>query len=180
MQVEPEPTVAPVASGAPVPLVMAQAGDDTAAQPVVAKAQLTALDNPTIVYKLLIEEPSGLSKVKDPPSAVPLELERYGIGISDWEICRTHIIQHQQASGFYSRPVLEAGFFYTGCCCLVGCPVFEYVGQSYSRRQKMEKERCAEMTSRLAPYGVRVSLYFELQQLDQYLVFSRCRAETTA
>ena len=164
---------------APVPLVMAQAVDDTAAQPIVAMAKPTApkdsdiykLDNSTIVYKLQIEEPGGCSKVKDPPSAVPLELERYGIGISDWEICRTHIIQHQQANGFYDCPCLEAAMCCTICCCLVGCPVFEYVGQHYSRRQKMEKERCAEMTSRLAPYGVRVTLYLEPVDLGEHLIF---------
>ena len=62
----------------------------------------------------------------------------------------------------------------TGCCCCVCCPLFFCVGQYMSRNKKMNEVRCVEMTSRLAPYGIRVT--YE-DSVGEFLIFSRwCRA----
>ena len=121
-----------------------------------------------LVYKLQLDQSfdkEGCDKVCPPPSEVPQALASCGVGSDDWEFCRKHIIDHQRANGFYNCPGIEAACFITGCCCCLGLPIFLCVGKYMCRNSKMKRVRCAEMSDKLAAFGIRVTFadnFFEV------------------
>ena len=91
------PTAAATAVAAPVPLVMGNPVSDAGSQTGIVMAQpASAAAQTQILYKMQLDE-ADCSKYKDPPSDVPYQLVNCGVGSSEWEACRTHILEHQRA-----------------------------------------------------------------------------------